>query len=81
MPLWVEDRKKRQLHSSSNGTGSLNGNGKAGREIAAAIGVATAMALKGSQQPVSPASEISPWRIYGRREQLLSRTLGNRSWR
>jgi acetyl-CoA carboxylase biotin carboxylase subunit len=81
MPLWVEERKKRQLCSPSNGATPVNGNGKADREIAAAIGVAMAIALKGSQPPGSSAPEISPWRIYGRREQLLSRTLGKRSWR
>ncbi len=25
--------------------------------------------------------QVSPWRMYGRREQLLSRTRGNRGWR
>ena len=48
------------------------------REMAAAIGVSLAMAMK-SAQPVAPAA-LSPWRLYGRREQLLSRTLGNRGW-
>tara|TARA_B100000315_G_scaffold175814_1_gene164337 strand:- start:2002 stop:3561 length:1560 start_codon:yes stop_codon:yes gene_type:complete len=81
IPLWVEERKKRQLRVPQNGTMPVNGHGKGDREIAAAIGVAMAIALKGSQPPGSLTPEVSPWRIYGRREQFLSRTLGNRSWR
>jgi acetyl-CoA carboxylase biotin carboxylase subunit len=81
MPLWVEERKERQLRSRSNGTQSHNGNGKSGREVAAAVGAAMAIALKGSQLSGSSAPEVSPWRIYGRWEQLLSSNLGNRSWR
>ncbi|MEE3248963.1 MAG: hypothetical protein VX264_04365, partial [Chloroflexota bacterium] len=69
-------------HKNGNANDAKNGhkpkqeNGE--REIAAAIGVSLAMAMK-SAQPVSLAS-FSPWRVYGRREQLLSRTLGNRGW-
>ena len=62
-----------------NGNGHKNGQENGGREIAAAIGVSLAMAMK-SAQPLAPAA-FSPWRLYGRREQLLSRTLGNRGWR
>ena len=65
--VWVRPRR-----------GRANGHETNEREIAAAIGVSLAMALK-SGQPVA-ASAYSPWRLYGRREQLLSRTLGNRGW-
>jgi acetyl-CoA carboxylase biotin carboxylase subunit len=88
MPIWLEEFKNRALNKCANGKMLKNGNGhKNGqanghesneREIAAAIGVSLAMALK-SAQPVA-ASAYSPWRSYGRREQLLSRTLGNRGW-
>ncbi len=88
MPIWLEEFKARALNKCANGKMHKNGNGhKNGhanghdnneREIAAAIGVSLAIALK-SAQPVAP-SAFSPWRLYGRREQLLSRTLGNRGW-
>ena len=92
MPIWLEEFKTRALNKCANGKMLKNGNGhknalKNGqanghesneREIAAAIGVSLAMALK-SAQPLAP-SAYSPWRLYGRREQLLSRTLGNRGW-
>ncbi len=89
MPIWIEGFQARSLNKCGNGKMSENGNGhknghKNGqengeREIAAAIGVTLAMAMK-SAQPLAPAA-FSPWRAYGRREQLLSRSMGNRSWR
>jgi len=92
MSIWLEEFKTLALDKCANGKMHKNGNGhknalKNGqanghesneREIAAAIGVSLAMALK-SAQPLAP-SAYSPWRLYGRREQLLSRTLGNRGW-
>ena len=96
MPIWLEEFQIRAQNKCSNGKMHKNGNGhKSGnannaknghktgqengeREIAAAIGVSLAMTMK-SAQPVSLAP-FSPWRVYGRREQLLSRTLGNRGW-
>jgi len=92
MPIWIEEFQIRAQNKCANGKMHKNGNGhKNGqanghpngqengeREIAAAIGVSLAMAMK-SVQPVAPAA-FSPWRLYGRREQLLSRTLGNRGW-
>ena len=88
MPIWLEEFKIRALNKCANGKMLKNGNGHQNghanghetneREIAAAIGVSLAMALK-SAQPVA-ASAYSPWRLYGRREQLLFRTLGNRGW-
>ena len=85
MPAWLEARNQRHLsphlYTASNGSGSVNGHEKSDREIAAAIGVAMALALKGAQSRTPSAPPASPWRVYGRREQLLSRTLGHRSWR
>ena len=85
MPIWIEEFQTRFLNKCANGKMSKNGNGhKNGqengeREIAAAIGVSMALALK-SAQPLTTTA-FSPWRVYGRREQLLSRSMGNRSWR
>ena len=81
MPLWLEQRNHRQPHLAVNGNVSVNGHKTSDRDIAAAIGVAMALALKGTQSPGSSDSAASSWRVYGRREQILSRTLGNRSWR
>ena len=92
MPMWIKDFQIRAQNKCGNGKMRNNGNGhknetpnghKHGyengeREIAAAIGVSLAMAIK-SLQPVAP-NAFNPWRIYGRREQILSRTLGNRGW-
>ena len=81
MPTWMDTRNER-LHSlAENGSMPTNGHDRADREIAAAIAVAMALALKNSQPAGSAAAANSPWRSYGRREQLLTRTLGNRGWR
>ena len=90
IPLWVEEFRDRSLNNGANGKmqkngkGTKNGNGHESgeRETAAAIGVslAMAMAMKSARTQNAPAAS-SPWRVYGRREQLLSRTLGNRGWR
>ena len=85
IPAWLEERNQRNLHpqidAANNGSTSVNGHDKNDREIAAPIGIAMALALKGAQSHDPSASPASPWRVYGRREQLLSRTLGNRGWR
>jgi len=88
MPIWLEEFQARAQNKCANGKMLKNGNGhKNGhangqengeREIAASIGVSLVMAMK-SAQPLAPTA-FSPWRVYGRREQLLSRTLGNRGW-
>lgn len=89
MPIWLEEFQTRSLNKCANGKMSKNGNGhkngsKNGQEkgelqIAAAIGVSLAIALK-TAQPLATTAD-SPWRVYGRREQLLSRSMGNRGWR
>ena len=85
MPIWIEEFQARSLNKCANGKMSKNGNGhKKGqdngeRQIAAAIGVSLAMAMQ-SAQPLTQ-STFSPWRVYGRREQLISRSMGNRGWR
>ena len=86
MPVWIEEIQNRSSNNGVSGKLHMNGNGhKNGhengeREIAAAIGVSLAMALKSAQPQKAPVA-FNPWRVYGRREQLLSRTLGNRGWR
>ena len=96
MPIWIEEFQIRAQNKCANGKMHKNGNGQANGhksgqengelEIAAAIGVSLAIAMKSAQpiamksaQPMVPAA-FSLWRLYGRREQLLSRTLGNRGW-
>ena len=74
LPIWMKARCQREPHLPVNGTVAANGHEKSGREIAAAIGAALALALKGAQSPGSLAPAGSPWRAYGRREQLLART-------
>ena len=85
MPHWINelDRKEQQHqgapHHYGNGRHHANGNGESGpseKELAALIGAAMAVGLQASRPP-EPASA---WRIQGRREQLLSRTLGSRGW-
>jgi len=84
--VWLEECRNRALDNSAkgkmyhNGNGHNNGHENGEREIAAAIGVSLAMAMR-SAQPQNATAAFSPWRVYGRREQLLSRTLGNRGWR
>jgi acetyl-CoA carboxylase biotin carboxylase subunit len=80
IPKWMEERNQRHQDHSSNRSFSANGHDKSGREIATAIGVAMAMAMKGNQPSGSSSPGASPWRVYGRREQLLSRSLSNRGW-
>ena len=59
-----------------------NGKNKSDREVAAAIAVAMALTFKAfkASNPGSPRPTASnAWRSYGRREQLLSRSLYSRS--
>ena len=76
MTEWMDRRKNHQA-----GVGSMNGNGKGDRELAAVIGVAMAQALNGVTAAGKPAFAPNPWLVYGRREQLLSRSLESRGWR
>jgi acetyl/propionyl-CoA carboxylase alpha subunit len=85
IPKWIAEFGSRSLNGSTNGNGHKNGHSDGakaghetnGREIAATIGAAMALAMNSSP----PVAATSSWRIHGRREQLLSRTLGNRGWR
>ena len=89
LPVWIEEFQTRSQNKCANGkmnkhgnghrTGSTNGQETGDRQIAAAIGVSLAMAMQSAQPLAQPS--FSPWRVYGRREQLLSRSLGNRGWR
>ena len=65
---------------NGNGIMPANGKNKSDREIAAAIGVAMALAFKASD-PASPRPASNAWRSAGRRDQLLSRSMGSRGWR
>ncbi len=81
LSIMIANRKQRQHHPGVNGHMNGNGHEKSNRELAAAIGAALALSAQGSQYQGSAAPTAAPWRMYGRREQLLSRTLGNRGWR
>ena len=78
--------KDRNGHAPSpNGNGAMpdNGHDKNDREVAAAIAVAMAIAMKANSSDSAPATHApNVWRSYGRRAQLLSRTMGgSRGWR
>ena len=87
VPHWVEELRQRHLvhqsgipahlHHANVRPDNSNGAGRPEKEIAAAIGVAMAMALR---QP-SAEAEPSAWRVQRRREQLYSRGIGSRGWR
>ncbi len=81
MTEWLDRRKKRQIHPAGNGFMSSNGKDQGDRELAAAIGVAMAVAVNASTSVGKSAVATNPWLLYGRREQLLSRSLGSRGWR
>ena len=80
LPLWMEARR-RQPHHVVNGAASADSHEKPDRQIAAAIGIAMAIAMRGAQSQSPTPMVSSPWLAQGRRDQLLSRTLGTRSWR
>ena len=83
----IEDRNNHV--TSPNGNGAMSSNGHSAtfstegdREVAAAIAVAIAMAMKANTPATTPPSTPNVWRSYGRRAQLLSRTMGgSRGWR
>lgn len=77
----VAARLQRQHYSGVNGRMNGIGQEKANRETAAAIGLALAVAMQGSQAQSSTTPETAPWRLIARREQILSRTPGSRGWR
>ena len=61
----------------------LNGHNKSDKELAAAIGVALLLSLNsnGVNGARAVGDGVNPWRLMGRRGQMLSRTLGSRGWR
>ncbi len=83
----IEDRNNHVTSPNGNGAMSSNGHSAAfstegDREVAAAIAVAIAMAMKANTPATTPPSTPNVWRSYGRRAQLLSRTMGgSRGWR
>ena len=58
-------------------------NGKGDKELAAAIGVALLLAMNGDSGGAGGfhGKGNGSWKLYGRREQMLSRKLGSRGWR
>jgi acetyl/propionyl-CoA carboxylase alpha subunit len=83
VPHWVSELRQRHLaHQSGlpvhphHGGGSISP-GRPEKEVAAAIGVALAMAMQQSSQ----SAETSSWRTQRRREQLYSGNMGSRGWR
>lgn len=79
MASWLEGGNVGAHHPGVTVTKMRNGKEKSGRDIAAAIAVAMALASKGATgSPTPPANQ---WRAYGRREQLQSRSQVSRSWR
>ena len=87
VPHWVNELRQwhqaRQLgtpahlHHTNILPDGVNVDGRAEMEVAAAIGVALAMAM---ENPAVP-EKTSAWRIQRRREQLLSGSTGSRGWR
>ena len=87
VPFWVEELRQRHLahqlgtpphlHQVSVRNDSVNGTNRAEKEVAAAIGLAVAMAMNNP----SPAEKPSGWKIQRRREQIHSRNKGSRGWR
>ena len=87
VPLWVEEFRQRNLahqagtpvHFQHAGgrADSITVNGKPEREVAAAIGVALALAM----QQAPSAEKPSAWRVQRRRDQLYSGSTGSRGWR
>ena len=68
---------------AENGVHALNGNGKRDKEFAAAIGVALLLSMNGNSGGNGSfrGERTDPWKLYGRRDQMLSRVLGSRGWR
>lgn len=83
VPHWVNELRQRNLaHQSGlpvhpHHAGARPSPDRPEREVAAAIGVALAMAMRDP----SNASAASSWRTQRRREQLYSGNMGSRGWR
>ena len=69
--------------ASGNGVHSGSQNDVQDKELAAAIGAALLVSMNGAAPAggYHPVDWPSPWKLYGRREQMVSRSLGGRSWR
>ena len=87
VPHWVEELRQRHLahqagipvhpHHAGARADGVDSDGRSEKEIAAAIGVALAMAME--SPPVE--EKASAWRIQRRRQQLFSGGTGSRGWR
>ena len=78
---WLEQLSYPPQNQNGNGIMPANGKDKSDREVAAAIAVAMALAIKTSKSASPRPTASNAWRSYGRREQLLSRSMGSRGWR
>ena len=79
MGSWLESSMARALQPGFAGTTMKNGKKPSGKDMAAAIAVAMALASKANGAFAVPAA--NQWRAYGRREQLQSRPEVSRGWR
>ena len=79
LATWLYRLNYEAHHHNGNGIMPANGKNQSDREIAAAIAVAMALALKASNPGVPRPTVSNAWRSYGRREQLLSRSPSSRS--
>ena len=69
--------------NGGNGAHYPGSDGKNDKELAAAIGVAILLSMNGDAVlgGVGRQRGTGTWKLQGRREQMLSRTLGSRGWR
>ena len=81
MAEWLYRRKMREIHPGGDGSMAINEKGSGDRDLAAAIGVAMAQAINELPAAGKPALAPNRWLLYGRREQLRSRSLESRGWR
>ena len=81
MTEWLARRSKVQSQPAGNGSISHNGKNGWDQDLAAAIGVAMALAVNGTAAMGRPDLNHNPWLYHGRRQQVLSRSLGSRGWR
>ena len=88
LPQWLQEHSKPSDHHGAKHHGHkgkmpTKEQDKGDKEKAAALGVAIALALAANGTPDSPSGTPapSPWRIAGRRDQFLSRSLTGGGWR
>jgi len=75
----LETGHQRPYRPEVNASLSPDGRGHTEEELAAAIGVALAWALR--VLPPGPSQPPTSWRLRGRRDQMRGRMMGKRGWR